>query len=77
MQRFVKRDDLPKGKAVVKAPAIERRSGKDRRATDVSTMGAFDRRKSVEPRKIQVVEVEMSESEWEKLFGKRADGSHA
>ena len=67
----MKREDLPKGKAVDGAPAIERRSGKDRRATDVSTIGAFDRRKNVEPRKIQVVEVEMGESEWEELFGKR------
>ncbi len=34
-------------------------------------MGLFDRRRTVEKRKIQVVEVEISKSEWEKLFGKQ------
>ncbi|MFT3847508.1 MAG: hypothetical protein QM739_02205 [Propionivibrio sp.] len=69
----MKRDDLPTGKANDGVRVVERRSGKDRRKTDVSTMGPLDRRKRVEPRKIQVVEVEMSESEWEALFGKRKD----
>jgi len=39
----------------------------------VTSVGLVDRRKRVEPRKIQVVEVEMSEAEWEALFGKRKD----
>lgn len=51
-----------------------KRSREDRGKTEeppIGTIGAFDRRKNVEPRKIQVVEVEMGESEWEELFGKR------
>lgn len=64
-------DDLQKDDASDETLAIERRSGKDRRSTEVSTMGLFDRRRKVEQRKIQVVEVEISKSEWEKLFGKQ------
>lgn len=68
----MKRDDVPESKTDEgETRFIERRSGEDRRRTEVSTMGPLDRRKRVEPRKIQVVEVEMSESEWEALFGKR------
>lgn len=68
----MKRDDVPESKiGEGETRFIERRSGEDRRRTEVSTMGPLDRRKRVEPRKIQVVEVEMSESEWEALFGKR------
>lgn len=71
MHRHVKHDDLPKDDASDEIHTIERRSGNDRRKTEVSTMGLFDRRRTVEQRKIQVVEVEISKSEWEKLFGKQ------
>ena len=68
----MKRENLPEGKTGDgETQFVDRRSGTDRRKTEVSTMGPLDRRKRVEPRKIQVVEVEMSESEWEALFGKR------
>lgn len=69
--RFVKCDDLPEEVAGDGVPVVERRSGSDRRKTDVSTMGLLDRRRRVEPRKIEVVEVEMGESEWNALFGER------
>lgn len=71
MYQNVKHDDLPKDDASAETLAVERRSGKDRRKTEVSTMGVLDRRRKVEQRKIQVVEVEISKSEWEKLFGKQ------
>ena len=71
MNQQVKHDDIPKNDARDETLAIERRSGKDRRKTEVSTMGLLDRRRKVEQRKIQVVEVEISKSEWEKLFGKQ------
>ena len=67
----MKRDDLPENKAGDGDAVVERRSGTDRRKTDVSTMGPLDRRRHVEPRKIEVAEVEMCESEWVALFGKR------
>lgn len=71
MHRQVKPDDLSRDEANSETVAIERRSGKDRRKTEVTTMGLFDRRRKVEQRKIQVVEVEISKSEWEELFGKQ------
>ena len=67
----MKQDDPAIDDANEETLAAERRPGKDRRKTEVSTIGPFDRRKTVEQRKIQVVEVEMSESEWEALFGKQ------
>lgn len=67
----MKHDDSANDEASTETLAVERRAGKDRRKTDVTTIGPFDRRRTVEQRKMQVVEVEMSESEWEALFGKR------
>ena len=49
MAAQIEAKEIPEGKAADGASAIERRSGKDRRASDVSAMGAFDRRKNVEP----------------------------
>ncbi len=46
---------------------IERRSGKDRRQKDVGGPNGRERRKSMEPRKPEVVELDLSESEWAKL----------
>lgn len=42
----------------------ERRSGKDRRAPAQPTKVAADRRRSIEPRKPEIVELSMSPSEW-------------
>ena len=42
----------------------ERRTGKDRRNTEIGPPGKHDRRTALEARKPQVVELEMSPSEW-------------
>ncbi|MES2959670.1 MAG: hypothetical protein V4792_15880 [Pseudomonadota bacterium] len=42
----------------------DRRSGADRRKLDVVTPGKPERRRNVESRKPEVVELEMSNSEW-------------
>jgi hypothetical protein len=47
----------------------ERRSGKDRRETNGPLPGKVERRKLGDARKQPVAEVELSEAEWEKLFG--------
>jgi hypothetical protein len=49
-----------------KAPD-ERRSGKDRRANDLVPPKGIERRRTIEPRKPDVVELDLSESEWGKL----------
>ncbi len=48
-------------------PAADRRSGADRRRTDASLPEKHDRRRGLEPRKPEVVEIEMSPSEWAAL----------
>jgi hypothetical protein len=45
----------------------ERRAGADRRRVDGSPPGKHERRRGVEPRKPEVVEREMSNSEWNAL----------
>ncbi len=45
----------------------ERRSGADRRRVDKGPPGGRERRRLVEPRRPQVEELEMSESEWAQL----------
>jgi len=45
----------------------ERRSGRDRRRVDVGPPGRFDRRRGVEQRRPEVVEIEMSNTEWAAL----------
>lgn len=42
----------------------ERRSGVDRRRVDKGPPGRVDRRRVVEPRKPEVAELDLSESEW-------------
>jgi hypothetical protein len=42
----------------------ERRSGKDRRQGDKGPPGRVDRRRVVEPRKPEVAELNLSDSEW-------------
>jgi len=45
----------------------DRRSGADRRNADLPPPGKVDRRRSVESRKPEVVEIEMTNSEWDSL----------
>jgi hypothetical protein len=45
----------------------ERRTGEDRRRRDVGPPGRHERRRGLEARKPEVVELEISESEWEAL----------
>lgn len=49
-------------------PLVERRSGRDRRQVDKGPPGGRERRVSVEPRKPEVVEREVSPSEWDALL---------
>jgi hypothetical protein len=46
------------------ATFVERRAGKDRRTTEAGPPGKRERRTTLEARKPQVVEVEMSSSDW-------------
>lgn len=50
-----------------KPTGIDRRSGSDRRKVDMLPPGKVDRRRSVDSRKPEVVELEMSNSEWTAL----------
>lgn len=50
-------------------PESNRRSGADRRRVDSGPPGKHDRRRSMEPRKPEVIELEMSNSEWSALSG--------
>ena len=45
-------------------PLAERRSGRDRRQVDKGPPGGRDRRVNIEPRRPEVVELEVSVSEW-------------
>jgi len=45
-------------------PPSERRSGGDRRNVDGTPPGKHDRRRGLEPRLPEVVELDMSNSEW-------------
>ena len=50
-----------------KAQDAERRSAQDRRVADSPPPGKHERRRSLEPRKPEVVELDMSNSEWATL----------
>lgn len=50
-----------------KSPATDRRSGTDRRGADAPPPGKRDRRRGLEARKPEVVELDMSDSEWAAL----------
>lgn len=52
-------DNIPRS-----SPAKERRSGADRRRVDLDRAGRPERRRGVEARKPDVVELEMTKSEW-------------
>ena len=47
----------------------ERRSGKDRREEELGSPGKIDLRRHVEARRPEILEIELSETEWEKHFG--------
>jgi hypothetical protein len=48
-------------------PKNDRRSGVDRRKVDKGPPNGIDRRKSIEPRKPEVQEVQISPSDWARL----------
>ncbi len=48
---------------------VERRSGNDRRRVEAGYPGKRERRRGVESRKPDVVELEMTNSEWSALMG--------
>lgn len=48
-------------------PRSERRAGKDRRRVDLRLPGEPERRRHVEPRKPEVQELELTESQWAEL----------
>ena len=47
-----------------KAGQADRRAGKDRRKVDIARKGQPERRRSVESRQPDVVEIDMSTTEW-------------
>ena len=47
----------------------ERRSGKDRRRRESTPPAGWERRRSVEPRKPDVAELEITPSQWDLLHG--------
>jgi hypothetical protein len=51
------------------APVIptERRSGRDRRQRDEAPPGGRDRRRGLEPRRPEVMELELTPSQWDAL----------
>ena len=48
-------------------PHAERRSGRDRRRAEAGPPGVAERRRAVEPRLPETVELEMSASQWQAL----------
>jgi hypothetical protein len=60
----------PAAPAVSAAPAtVERRSGKDRRVVDLPPPKGRERRRTAEPRKPEVTEIDMTQSQWGRLAG--------
>ena len=45
-------------------PSADRRSGKDRRQVEVGPPSRHERRRAIEPRQPEVIELELSESQW-------------
>jgi|APDOM4702015118_1054815.scaffolds.fasta_scaffold80313_2 hypothetical protein len=54
-------------KTTSSTPAVDRRSGVDRRKVDKGPPGGRERRVGIEPRRPEVVEREVSPSEWDSL----------
>ena len=52
----------------------ERRCGNDRRQEDIDSSGTMERRRAVESRKLEIIEVQLSNADWELLFG-NAEGT--
>lgn len=48
-------------------PGSDRRSGRDRRQADLTPPGGRERRRNVEPRQPEVVEIELTLSQWASL----------
>lgn len=64
-------DDRCSQRRVIVSHDFERRSGKDRRQDDGELPGGKERRRQVESRKPEIVEVELNEAEWEMHFGRK------
>jgi len=62
---------LPRPQAL---PAADRRSGLDRRQRDSGPPDGWERRRSVEPRKPEVTELEFTPSQWGALQGDTLPG---
>jgi len=50
-------------------PASDRRSGQDRRKRDQPPPAGVERRRSIEARKPEVEEVDLTDTEWDRLLG--------
>ena len=49
--------------------SYERRCGKDRRQEDSDFSGKGERRRTVESRKPEITEIQLSDNDWKLLFG--------
>ncbi len=49
--------------------SYERRCGKDRRQEDCDFSGNGERRRTVESRKPEITEIQLSDNDWKLLFG--------
>jgi len=58
---------MPKTPPKPVQPAADRRTGIDRRHVEGKPPGKHDRRRGIESRKPEVIELEMSNSEWAAL----------
>lgn len=56
------------------AKYYERRSGKDRRESDNGSPISVERRRTVEKRKLEILEIILSEAEWKKYFETNCKG---
>lgn len=63
----MKNDAKKPAAATAKAATVERRSGKDRRAADAAPPKGRERRRTAEPRKPEVTEIDMTVSQWGQL----------
>jgi hypothetical protein len=48
---------------------LDRRCGKDRRQREGPPPGGWERRRGIEPRKPEVIEMELTPSQWDLLHG--------
>lgn len=60
----------PAKKPASAARTVERRSGKDRRVADKPPPAGRERRRTAEPRKPEVTEIDMTQSQWSRLAEK-------